>query len=328
MNTTTKDKKKKSTKDSTFVLDFEAHPKMVLALHESLKNESSGIARFIQTMTPTLITGYQGLPILEVAKFMAKAKLCNGPCLGCLTCQSVDKESSIHLKVVRPEGRLIKVDQVREVIDFLSFKRDHVTIVIFDQAHLMNLQAANALLKTLEEPPENCWLLLTSPSLKNMLSTIRSRCLVYKSRPLNEALVTQALGLSLNESSGENLSSPLESDYRSNKTNLLQGRWDWILKSEEVLGSLQDVENWLQKFSSQADHLELMDWMKGKEGLQEFLVYLRLLLKAKALEQKPYQWVRLMDQVQKCESALNSNVDTKLVEDLLFKALKDSYVLH
>ena len=313
MNTTTKDKKKKSAKDTDMVLDFEAHPEMVLALHQSLKTESPGLSRFIQTMTPTLITGYQGLPILEVAKFMAKSKLCEGPCLDCLTCQSVDKESSIHLKVVRPEGRTIKVDQVREVIDFLSFKRDHITIVIFDQAHLMNLQAANALLKTLEEPPENCWILLTSPSLKIMLSTIRSRCLVYKSRPLNADLIASALNSSLDV---------------THKTNLLQGRWDWILKSEEVLGSLRDVESWLQKFSSQADHFELLDWMKGKEGLQEFLVYLRLLLKSKALEQQPYQWVKLMDQLQKCESALNSNVDTKLVEDLLFKALKDGYVLH
>lgn len=308
MEISAKEKKKKPSKDDSMVLDFEVHPEMVLALHRSLKTSDSGLSQIVKTMTPTLVTGYQGLPILEIAKFMAKTKLCASACLECVTCQSVDKETSIHLKVVRPEGRAIKVDQIREVIDFLSFKRDHTTVVIFDQAHLMNLQAANALLKTLEEPPENCWLLLTSPSLKNMLSTIRSRCLVYKSRPLDL----------------ESISSPIP----SNKTHLLQGRWDWILKSEDVLGSLEDVEKWLSQFADHRDNLELLDWMKGKEGLLELLVFLRLLLKTKVLEQNPMAWVLLMDQLQNCESALHANVDAKLVEDLLFKALKDNYVLH
>ncbi len=259
----------------------------MITVDRFFKPEGSGILRFINTMSPLLVTGYQGLPILEVAKYMVKAKFCNGPCLECLTCQAVDNESSIHLKVIRPEGRAIKVDQVREVLDFLSLKREHITVVIFDQAHLMNPQAANALLKTLEEPPENCWILLTSPSLKNMLSTIRSRCLVYKSQSFGDPVPT-----------GE---------------------------SAEVL---KLIEDWLARFAAQKDELEFLHEMKSKEGMLEFIFYVRKLLKNQALKFKPKLWIQLMDDIQNCELALNSNVDIKLVEDQMLKSLRINYVFH
>lgn len=301
-----------------------------------------GLNHFATTLSPLIITGYQGLPILEVAKFLAKSKLCFSPptpCLKCLKCEAVDQETSIHLKIIKPEGKAIKVDQIREVIDFLSFKRDQVTVVIFDQAHLMNLQAANALLKTLEEPPENCWILLTSPSIKNMLSTIRSRCLVYKSRPLKLQNFT-------------NLSEEVQ-----NQQEILQGRWDWLLKSEEILNSIQEVKAWLARFK--AAHLnnsdaefDYLDWMKGREGLQELIMYLRLLAKAELKQKfseaayvksektdlgslsplnsgfKSTGWTGLIDNLQKLEIALNSNVDAKLVEDHLLDAIKESHVFH
>jgi DNA polymerase III delta prime subunit len=297
-------------------------------LHQQLKSQTNhGLNHFINTLSPLIITGYQGLPILEVAKFLAKSKICSSsepPCLKCLKCEAVDNESSIHLKVIKPEGKAIKVDQIREVIDFLSFKRDQVTVIIFDNAHLMNLQAANALLKTLEEPPENCWILLTSPSIKNMLSTIRSRCLVYKSRPLNLQSFTD-----------------LDEDVQ-NQQEILQGRWDWLLKSEEILDSIQEVRAWLARFKEahlQNEEIQYLDWMKGREGLQELIMYLRLLAKAELKQRFVGQdlattsfnsvgWTGLIDRLQNLEIALNSNVDTKLIEDHLLDAIKESHVFH
>lgn len=300
----------------------EIYTELILDLHRALKAENDGAFKNLASiMNPLIVTGYQGLPLLEVAKFLAKSKLCQGPCLGCLVCYAVDKETSIHLKIVRPEGKAIKVDQVRDVIDFLSYKKDHMTVVIFDQAHLMNLQAANALLKTLEEPPENCWIVLTSPSIKNMLSTIRSRCLVYKSKPLNFG-------------SFKSLDAKLKSQLKS-KVSLLQGRWDWMLNSEEVLNGLSEVKLWLKDFQNK-EEMDLLDWMKSREGLQELITYLRLLSKQTIESQMPSAdgnfnslgWIKYLDRLQNLELALNSNVDIKLVEDHLFQALKEGYVFH
>ena len=252
--------------------------------------------------------------------------------------QSLSQTESIFF--VSPDGASIKIEQIRDAIHFLSLARDGKPLVlIFDQAHLMNLQAANALLKTLEEPPENCWILLTSPSIKNMLSTIRSRCLVYKSRPLKLQNFT-------------NLSEKVQ-----NQQEILQGRWDWLLKSEEILNSIQEVKAWLARFK--AAHLnnsdaefDYLDWMKGREGLQELIMYLRLLAKAELKQKfseaayvksektdlgslsplnsgfKSTGWTGLIDNLQKLEIALNSNVDAKLVEDHLLDAIKESHVFH
>ncbi len=303
--------------------DFKAMSIWVKQLHSQFKSkDNKSLKSFANTRTPTIITGYQGLPLLETAKFMAKQKFCPSVCLHCVTCESVDKESSVHLKIVRPEGKSIKVDQVRQVIEFLSFKRDHETIVIIDQAHLMNLHAANAILKTIEEPPQNCWIVLTAPSIKNMLSTVRSRCLVYKSRPID---FSDFKGIS---------------EIAQNNSALMQGRWDWALKSDEVLGSIQDVKKWLLDFKKSSETPVLMDWMKGRDGLSELISYIKLLTKleiryldtstdSNAINLRtPLKWVGLVDRLNYFEASLNTNADPKLVEDLLTKAVKDNYVFH
>jgi len=79
---------------------------------------------------------------------------------------------------IAPEGAVIKVDQVRRVNEFVvqtTQSAPRKVAAILD-AHLLNTNAANALLKTLEEPPPNTHLLLSTPHWGKLLPTIRSRC--------------------------------------------------------------------------------------------------------------------------------------------------------
>ncbi len=286
-------------------------------LNEELKNQLQGsLKRFANTSTPMIITGYQGLPLLETAKFLAKQKYCAEVCLTCTACKTIDDESFFQIKVVRPDGRQIKVDQIREVIESFSYKHDQMRVVIIDQAHLMNQQASNALLKTLEESPANCWIILTSPSIKNLLSTIRSRCLVYKLKPLDL--------------------SDLDLVKEQPSLKELQGRWDWIQNSEEVLNNLNQTRAWLSELKKDdktkdqnQEDLDSLDWMKGRDGLQELMTYLRLILKSEiAAFKDSNHWVVLMNHIQNLESALQSNVDVKLVEEHLLSAIKDAHAFH
>ena len=82
---------------------------------------------------------------------------------------------------IAPEGAVIKVDQVRRINDFAvqtAQSAPRKVAAILD-AHLLNANAANALLKTLEEPPPNTHLLLSTPYWGKLLPTIRSRCQRY-----------------------------------------------------------------------------------------------------------------------------------------------------
>ncbi len=82
------------------------------------------------------------------------------------------------LKWVEPEGAVIKVDDIREVAAFAVGTRQTAPakVIVIEAAELMNPNAANALLKTLEEPPPDTYLLLASSQPGRLLPTIVSRC--------------------------------------------------------------------------------------------------------------------------------------------------------
>ncbi len=82
------------------------------------------------------------------------------------------------LKWVQPEGSVIKVDDIREVATFAVGTRQTAPakVVVIESAELMNPSAANALLKTLEEPPPATYLLLATARPGRLLPTIVSRC--------------------------------------------------------------------------------------------------------------------------------------------------------
>jgi len=101
-----------------------------------------------------------------------------------------------HILYVRPDGASIKIDQVREANQFLQLRRlGRARVLIFDEAHLLNEQAANAMLKSVEEPPEHTHFLFITPSASQVLPTIRSRSQALNFAPLNRAELSEALKL-------------------------------------------------------------------------------------------------------------------------------------
>jgi DNA polymerase-3 subunit delta' len=93
------------------------------------------------------------------------------------------------------ETQEIVVAQVREAIEFLlkTSAEGGWRVLVVDEAEAMNRNAANALLKVLEEPPERCLILLVSHSPGRLLPTIRSRCRLLTLRPLADPQVGQLL---------------------------------------------------------------------------------------------------------------------------------------
>jgi len=138
-----------------------------------------------------LLSGKKGLAKAELGMLWAKSLLCEQidksvlknsavACNQCVSCQLFNAETHPDFKLVQPEelGKAIKVDQIRELVDFVSLTRTRGTIrvIIVNPAEAMNTNAANSLLKTLEEPPENTLLILVSSEPQFLPATIRSRC--------------------------------------------------------------------------------------------------------------------------------------------------------
>jgi DNA polymerase-3 subunit delta' len=141
-----------------------------------------------------LFTGPAGVGRRTLALRLAQALNCANPpapgvpCGACRVCRQIEKMQHPDLSVVQAEeaGGTLKVEQVRELQRRLALApyeaRYRVALLLrFEEAHP---SAANALLKTLEEPPPAVVLLLTAESPERLLPTIVSRCEVLRLRPL------------------------------------------------------------------------------------------------------------------------------------------------
>ena len=161
-------------------------------------------ARALARAHALLLAGPAGAGHLELAGLLAQAHLCESPaqapCGRCGSCHLVRQRAHPDLLAVVPEAvrlrlgwvgddeaapksdakpsRDIRIEQVRNAIDWShqTSGRGRGKVLLFHPADALNGPSANALLKTLEEPPAGLRLLLTSTDPERLLPTIRSRC--------------------------------------------------------------------------------------------------------------------------------------------------------
>lgn len=141
-----------------------------------------------------LLYGHPGIGKREFAEYLAQALLCESPlanhqpCGTCTSCHLFSQHSHPDFLMVAPEEAdsdggerklaQIKVETIRNVLDFahLSAHRGGKRVALIYPAESMNTQAANALLKILEEPPAGMVFILVSHQKDRLLPTIKSRC--------------------------------------------------------------------------------------------------------------------------------------------------------
>lgn len=140
-----------------------------------------------------LFTGEDPAEMEALARTLAKTLNCTNPpsrsadgpaldsCDACLNCRRIDSGSHPDVQWLRPESklRIITIDQVRDVIQTISLKPTEAEykVAIITAGDRMNVQAANAFLKTLEEPPARSIIILLTCAVDQILETILSRCL-------------------------------------------------------------------------------------------------------------------------------------------------------
>jgi len=156
-----------------------------------------------------LFHGEEGVGKRLAAVHLARALNCTGErepgdsCGVCQNCRNIESgchpNISMLTLVPNPDtGKMrqeIVIAQVRAAQDFLSLKAvgDGGKVLIVDDAHLLNTEAMNALLKTLEEPPDRTHVVLVTSRPNSLLPTILSRCRAISFQPLNEELVAGLL---------------------------------------------------------------------------------------------------------------------------------------
>ncbi|HEV8689605.1 MAG TPA: DNA polymerase III subunit gamma/tau [Ideonella sp.] len=151
-----------------------------------------------------LFTGTRGIGKTTVSRILAKCLNCVGPdgtggitakpCGVCTTCREIDADRYIdytELDAASNRG----IDEARDLIERASYKPSvgRFKVFMIDEAHQLTKDAFNALLKTLEEPPEYLKFVLATTDPEKMLPTVLSRCLQFNLRPMAPQTVAEHL---------------------------------------------------------------------------------------------------------------------------------------
>ncbi len=135
-----------------------------------------------------LFAGPSGVGKTTSAWGLSQVLLCTQSdvaCGECPSCQRVANKKSEWVLFIQPEGLFIKVESIRQIMAFLSLQSfAPARVVIIEEAHQMNKSATGALLKILEEPPNNVYFFLTSSHLSALATTIKSRTQTVRFVPL------------------------------------------------------------------------------------------------------------------------------------------------
>lgn len=155
--------------------------------------------------TSYLFAGEEGVGKRLTAVNFAKALNCRAPvdrggrrdaCDECPSCRKTEAGSHPDFLLVEPENGIIKVERIRQLEEALAFRpfEGGIKAVVVDDAEKMNSNAANAFLKTLEEPAAGSLIVLVSSRPDWLPSTIRSRCSRVNFRPLSPSECEEVIG--------------------------------------------------------------------------------------------------------------------------------------
>ena len=197
-----------------------------------------------------LIVGPRQVGKMTLAIDLAMAVSCaedERPCGGCTQCSRIARGLHAGVRVVGVEAAesgnarsrvLIGIDQVREVqreASLAPFEGSH-RIIIFDGAEQLSEEAANSLLKTLEEPPDNVVMLLLTSSATSLPATIVSRCQPLELRPVSRLTIARELADRYE----------MDADSADEIARLSEGRLGWAIRAVEdrevLVGLSQQLE--------------------------------------------------------------------------------------
>ncbi len=151
-----------------------------------------------------LFTGTRGIGKTTVSRILAKSLNCMGedgqggitahPCGKCTACTEIDADRYIdYIELDAASNR--SIDEIRDLIERAAYKPSvgRFKVFMIDEAHQLTKDAFNALLKTLEEPPDYLKFVLATTDPEKMLPTVLSRCLQFNLRPMAPETVHEYL---------------------------------------------------------------------------------------------------------------------------------------
>ena len=270
-----------------------------------------------------IFEGDDGLGKRTIAKVFAKTLLCkeknNEPCQICSSCRKFDSGNHTDFMEIFPEKGIIKkgvIDQVIRSMAMATFESEKKVIVI-DQAHMMNKEAQNAFLKTLEEPPGYMHIIFITSSAKNLLQTIRSRGQNVKFYPISKEdivkfLLERDVDMEMANFLSEFTKGSIGKAIRISESEDFFNTREWVL---ELIDSLVKGEKWkvfatMDRFTENKDNIQ--------EILEIFLFWFRDLILYKTFQDSDL----IINRDKKILLREQSFLDFEKINDIIEKIVK------
>lgn len=299
-----------------------------------------------------IINGEKGSGKKMLAKLFAMTLLCeNGNQDPCNTCHScIQAESGNHPDIImltHEKGNSIGVDDIREqinnTIDIKPYQGSY-KVYIVPQADLMTVQAQNALLKTIEEPPEYAVIMLLTENADTLLATITSRCVMLKLRNIKDTLIRKYLmerlgipdykadicaafaqgnmGKAIMLANSEHFN-----EIREDALHLLQNIHDMEL--EEIIRMVSEVTAYKIEITDFLDIIQI--WYrdvllyKATKETEKVVLKDQINYMKEQAKRSSYEGIELiLKSLEKAKRRLNANVNFDLVMELLFLTIKEN----
>ena len=207
---------------------------------------------------------------LEMALFLSKSLFCsdkNGifPCEKCRNCKLIEQEEFPDVTMIKPQNQVIKTERIRELVSQFSQSgiENQRQVFVIEQAEKMHVNAANSLLKVIEEPQSEIYIFFLTNDEEQMLPTIRSRTQIFQFKKQVSTLISQLEEAGLVKNKAKLLAQFSQSQVEADKLVHQAGFWTLVDESERLFSWLlaSKKESYLQvaKLTNLADDKEKQD---------------------------------------------------------------------
>ncbi|MEK7529285.1 MAG: AAA family ATPase [Patescibacteria group bacterium] len=290
------------------------HQKQLAEIEHDLATHSMGHAY--------ILSGPGSIGKFTIAKQFACMLQCpNGFCMNCPTCLQVNKGAHLDTIEINDDGESIKIEQTRDIIGRLNMTgQGAYKILLIKNMDRLTPEAANSLLKILEEPPPQTIFIFTTQNPQEILPTIRSRMRIIKFTPVPEKI----------------LSETLHGQFPEIEKNLLQeiillslgkpGRALQLIQNHEKLlffrELYQTVRNMCEGESVAERFITAESLVEETPVLRAFLDMMSYYIRHKLLTnpETGEKLIPLLESIQETQYLLKRNINAKLlIENLILK---------
>ena len=260
-----------------------------------------------------LFVGKSGIGKKMIAKEFAKAILCLGDnkyCDNCKSCLEFDGQNNPDFFIIEPDGNAIKIDQIRNMQRGVQEKPiiSRSKVYIIDNADFMTKEAQNALLKTLEEPPEFVTIILIGENENEFLATIKSRCMIIHFNSISDSDMERYLQENYNM------------NVTSNMLDVFQGSIGKAIELKDKQEGYLTIEQAIENIEKE----DLIDLIKkldilytSKDEILDMLDYINIILLKKSKENVKYtDCIKIVEDTKRRINQ-NANYDMS-IDNMLF----------